>query len=614
MSLLSIPYQRIHTDKVEKYQEKLKQRKHNQDWIFANYFGNPGGGAPIKDKNGQVITKIKTIADNHIYLFPSEEFTKVEPEMKKDKSDQRIIKQPNDNYMPLPLPHQLNYPIEPNYQLQQQSDYQPNPFQYPYQHIPNHHQDQFSMINNPRPQPYYLPFDPQLVPFSYYPYPYSLYPPPYPINTIQPPAQSAGTSNINPQSSAVNQSIPNQVHHLLEPSKTKEDTIDLRNNNQMITYALPQDNKDKSRKDVQKELWKKELLIQMQEKKEREKYEKKRQEETEKQDELKYQEYLLIKKEQAEQQEQKRRHKIQKKLITQGNESNDLGLLNINNNYDSIPNRSTSPIRNINNQPLESSSSYQNNNYNLAMQTQSEEDYQQYNNFKSLVDSQYIALNQSLKEDFDKEMKKITEDYQLKYQDEKIEALAQIRDQPSQLTNQVIHSERKMKHLQDMIEQRRLVDYILDKNRNASTFTTNANAEMDENVFSYFGQNNDRQTKYYNLQSASSFVYGNKIPFEDHKAMTLANVNKVDQQNSVCFERSLDNISTFQPFVKETKKKLQLIPSQKEVANEEENAFVEMFEKLDNIAELSKQIDKTVKYQTIKGNFEIDMQHNPKAK
>ena len=71
-------YNRTFKTKREEYEEKLKQRNDNEPWIFGNNFGRPGGGAPLRDKNGNVISNLKTISNGNIFKYDAQDFTKGE--------------------------------------------------------------------------------------------------------------------------------------------------------------------------------------------------------------------------------------------------------------------------------------------------------------------------------------------------------------------------------------------------------------------------------------------------------------------------------------------------------------------------------------------------------
>ena len=70
------PYKRSFKTKREEYQEKLKQKNANQEWIFGNMFGKPGGGAPLRDNQGNIISSLKSITNNNIYKYEAQDFSK----------------------------------------------------------------------------------------------------------------------------------------------------------------------------------------------------------------------------------------------------------------------------------------------------------------------------------------------------------------------------------------------------------------------------------------------------------------------------------------------------------------------------------------------------------
>ena len=70
------PYQRNYKTKTEQYREKLKQRSNSQDWLFGNIFGKPGGGAPLRDNQGNIISHLKTINNGNIFKHDANYFSK----------------------------------------------------------------------------------------------------------------------------------------------------------------------------------------------------------------------------------------------------------------------------------------------------------------------------------------------------------------------------------------------------------------------------------------------------------------------------------------------------------------------------------------------------------
>jgi hypothetical protein len=70
------PYKKSFKTKREEYEEKLKQKSNNQEWIFGNYFGKPGGGAPLRDNQGNIVSSLKSISDMNIYRYEPQDFSK----------------------------------------------------------------------------------------------------------------------------------------------------------------------------------------------------------------------------------------------------------------------------------------------------------------------------------------------------------------------------------------------------------------------------------------------------------------------------------------------------------------------------------------------------------
>ena len=64
---IASPYKRSYKTKSEEYEEKIKRRNETQEWIFGNKFGKPGGGAPLRDSQGNIISSLKSITKNNIY-------------------------------------------------------------------------------------------------------------------------------------------------------------------------------------------------------------------------------------------------------------------------------------------------------------------------------------------------------------------------------------------------------------------------------------------------------------------------------------------------------------------------------------------------------------------
>jgi hypothetical protein len=91
---MTTPYQA--KSRIEIYQEKLASRGNNKNWIFGNYFGRPGGGAPLRDKQGNKITNLKSVADGKIFQADPNEYSKGDNYINANSYNNN-----NNNYRPL---------------------------------------------------------------------------------------------------------------------------------------------------------------------------------------------------------------------------------------------------------------------------------------------------------------------------------------------------------------------------------------------------------------------------------------------------------------------------------------------------------------------------------
>lgn len=484
----SNPYQKNKsTQRLELYKQKLSQRNDNQNWILSNYFGKPGGGAPLRDKNGKLITKIKTIADDNIYHLESKEFSKGISSKEEEKNSL-------SQTFPLPQQHIYQTPLNQNVQpplnntLPQANNPQINPELYLQQFKNN-----YTMFPPGFPMIPYFPYPP----FYFFPPPYQY---PYPYSKTPITTNDDDTKRKNAYS----------------PPPAAQNIVKKVNNNTDDGYCLPvpKEGKEIQDKEAQKILWQKELQAQMEEKKKRDEREKERMIELDKLEEIKYQEYLQIKKEQAEQQEQKRKNKLNQKLNTlnesndkkQGqnlNTSNNNIQENNNNNLQTNGSETSNPTLNSNNQ-INQSNYLPNDQISLP-----ENILQQQEKFKQMIDNKYKSLADLLNADFDKELDKINKEYDNKYSDFTKEILKYPSNEPIGLKEAKNHSENRLKHVQDLIEQRNLIDFVFDKpqiNLNGPIFS---DLENEVKAPSFFGINKENEeTKYTRLQSSSTFIGG----------------------------------------------------------------------------------------------------------
>ena len=523
----SNPYQKNKsTQRLELYKQKLSQRNNNQNWILSNYFGKPGGGAPLRDKNGKLITKIKTIADDNIYHLESKEFSKGISSKEEEKN---LLSQT------FPLPQQ------PIYQNPLNQSMQPQPSNLSLNNT-------LPPINNPQinPELYlqqfknnYTMFPPGFPMVPYYPYPpFCFFPPPYQYPYPYPYSKSENTK-IEGDTNRKNAYSP-------PPAAQSTDKKTINNNDDGYCLPVPKEGKEIQDKETQKILWQKELQAQMEEKKKRDEREKERMIELDKLEEIKYQEYLQIKKEQAEQQEQKRKNKLNKKLNTL-NESNDKkqgqNLNSSNNNNQENNNLQTNNSHETPNPTLNSNNQINQSNYLQNEQTPLPENIlQQQEKFKQLIDNKYKSLADLLNADFDKELDKINKEYDSKYSDFTKELLNYPSNEPIGLKEAKNHSENRLKHVQDLIEQRNLIDFIFDKpqiNLNGPIFS---DVENEVKSPSCFGINKENEeTKYTRLQSSSTFIGnpGDKELSSESTILVERNPNNKYPRNSSSYNTNI---------------------------------------------------------------------------
>ena len=151
---------------------------------------------------------------------------------------------------------------------------------------------------------------------------------------------------------------------------------------------------------------------------------------------------------------------------------------------------------------------YYSNNINQLYQNQEEQ------NFKSYIDRQYHLLNDALNHDINNEMKGISEEVENNYSPFTKQFLL-MNTQSKTTAELTLENEKKFKKIQDLIEERKLVDYILgQRERPPTPQKENEKEESDKidlPVPSYFGINRDTaENKYLGKNSKSSFIGKNE--------------------------------------------------------------------------------------------------------
>ena len=252
---IASPYKRSYKTKSEEYEEKIKRRNETQEWIFGNKFGKPGGGAPLRDSQGNIISSLKSITNNNIYKYNAKDFSKGD----------NFISTLNSNYNVLP-----NQLVSNNrYQnLYDNSDTQNNMNNSPYIL-------QMSNINN-------------INNINNYSMPYLI---------INPTINLNNSNNINNNFSLLNNSQKNNQGKIYT-------------NNSYNSFIDLDLNKKDLLKKYENERYRKDLLNQIEDNKQRISNKKREIEEQNRIDEIKNQEYYLFKQKQEEEYERKKKLKI----------------------------------------------------------------------------------------------------------------------------------------------------------------------------------------------------------------------------------------------------------------------------------------------------------------
>ena len=673
---------------LENYKKRLEQRNNSQEWIFGNVFGKPGGGAPLRDKSGKIISKRKTIADGNIDRLNPEEFSK------------------GDNNV-LMINHHLNYLGGNNfdnlYNLNNENptfQFQNNNFNYDFNFRNNNLYDinnsnnnnfnnvnfnnfnngnfnnfnngnfnnfnngnfnypingnnnifnktspdflnnenlqfmQNNMINNNN----FYPNENYKTDNNWYINQFKNNPYNIPVNFIMPfpvvnPYINQNNNNLNfPNENFNNNNFPNQNN--LNNSDNNNNVIKAKTENiqnqeengyyYFNTQSYNEKDKIKQQKEIEKENWKKELLKQIEDKKKRDEEEKKKNEALDKEEEIKYQEYLQLKKKQHEQQELKRKNNLSKKMqmvygesnlndnINNNNQVNDFSYSNINENENNVTDRS------LNNNEEE----IKNEKYSLVIP---KEELKQKEDFKNLIDNHFQELKDDFTKELDEQIRRINNQKDSKY-------IPYDNNTFEQDKLKYEYQEKKMERIKDLLEQKHLIDYIIGKkDDNIIKFNHD---DLKVPIPSTFGINRDNllsKEKNNNLHSISNFVVN------DYRTLNEDNLNDNDIDNNFIYQKqnygfnnnlidysmsisqSLDNKSSFVPINdnrvnesnnnkidenenKDNEKLMRVIPKNNE---NEENNCSDLFKKLDEIGKLSKNINPTSKISVFNSSNKIN--------
>ena len=616
------PYTRSFKTKREQYEEKLKQRNENENWIFGNTFGRPGGGAPLRDKNGNVVSNLKSITNGNIYKYEAQDFSKGDNNIsvvnhkifERNNGDvNNVISDPFTpfrNYITQFESNQnnnANIPTNNNNIIQNINTINPNQIILSQEQLNNLNYQ--NNLNNPNNQNIQLDEEQKkqlyLDQFRQNPYlvqvPYGIitqYPmvhPFIPLDISQVQNQNPNliqnnlnnntlnnnnynnqieyqrpytTNNVNINTNNINDTNTNNVSNvnnninnysnISNINNTNNNYSDITGNNNgrrkyirklpesTLFSDIDQEKIKLEEKEKKMNEWKKELLVQMNEKKKREAEEKRRMREKEKKDELNNEKYMKYKKKQREEQKKMHMKMINNQLQNEVDGSGSMGnLLDISNDLEQV-NKSMHSQNNLllkdianndlsqnniqiqdnmnNNNNFNNNNNIYNNNFNPVYPSQEEQ------NFKSYIDRQYHLLNDTLNHDINNEMKRIEEEVEYNYTPFTKKFL--LMNTNSKTTAEFsLENEKKLKKIQDLIEERKLDDYILGKRERPPT-PKKENEELeniDLSVPSYFGINRDKaENKYLGLHSKSSFITKN-----DNIASFIASGRNQNLNNNV---------------------------------------------------------------------------------
>ena len=722
------PYSRSFKTKREEYEEKLKQRNENEEWIFGNKFGRPGAGAPLRDKNGNVISSLKSVSnlgslepqyfskgDNNISVINNKIYERVNGNVNEVISDPFT---PFRNYINQFDPNSTNASNMSNtnsinnnannininnknnlYQNQMQiNPQQLNNLNYQNNQLNNEEQKRELYLNQFRQNPYLIQNPLGIT---------TQYPMNYPILPLYGQNQNSLNNNknliLNNNSQVENQrpfssisqinnsNINNNANYNINNNINNIDFNDITGNSnsskRKYVRKLPESTLDfdqeKVKKDKERKMeeWKKDLLVQINEKKKREAEEKRLLKEREEKDKIENDKYQEFKEKQKNEMLQKKKN-MQKRRQSEieasgsGSMGNTLDISNDANKSMHSQNNLISKGINPNQNNIQeqenvnlNNNEYNNYNNNKIMEQNQNIYNQEEDNLKSYINRQYHLLHDTLNHDINNEMKRITEEVDKNYAPFTKKFLL-MNTNSKTMTELSQENEKKIKKIQDLIEDKKLVDYILGKRERPPTPKEEKDSDQIElPVPSYFGINRDKaENKYLGLHSNSSFIpkNGNIAEFiasgrnqEGDNNNNLGN-NLLEKQNinkkfndymnddmdgnlnyniklntekatfgtnirndealggAINFSKNLDNTSIFIPLNRNREninlsndQKLKYVPGiENTFSNNRDKDMDDLLKELDEIYDLTNKIDVTSKARIIKGKYDGDLNKN----
>ena len=531
------PYKKSFKTKREEYEEKLKQKSNNQEWIFGNYFGKPGGGAPLRDNQGNIVSSLKSISDMNIYRYEPQDFSKGNNNI--SVLNHKIYNQNNVISDPFSQSYDQINRLSPNQNIAYQNNRTISAINQNRNNImidenkSNYLNQQNTNNNNVIIQ--------QQMPYGYIiPYINTV-----PYNQILP-LQLYNNNNVNNinnnnyQNSRINYTAINPQSNYLNKTQNNSSNNNINNNIHNVKNANNDDNKEnnylivsndneinsKIQREKKLEEWRNEIKKQKEEKTKRDLEAKRASVQEDIEEKRKYEEYLAYKKRQAAEHAKK----IKKQPYLNRNINDN--FLEMASNELEQSKQTVSDFQSpygVNNNPLKG--------YDVPPEL-----IKQQENFKNYINQQYETLGQSLEQSISNEIKKMATMLTSKYEP------FPRKENPNNYINlkfeneNAIRNEKKMQKLQDIMEERELLDFIIGRN---DTFSPNKyknydinkyNYKMIEQAPSFFGKNNvSYEKKNVNLRSSSDFIYDdydnlNKSKAKEYKSIFSHDEYEQEQQ------------------------------------------------------------------------------------
>ena len=591
------PYKRRYKTKNEQYQEKLKQRSNSQEWLFGNMFGKPGGGAPLRDNKGNIISHLKTINNDNIFKYDPNVFT---------RGNNNISSQNINNNV------QRNLILNPNsYSNNQINSFNSNNQSFSFQDnnssinllLQNNKQQNNNspiLLNQKQlPLVYIIPIQNIIPSNQTYPRQINNNNQNYYNTMVSTPLINNRMNIATPSINYTNKSqniLKENINNISKEELKNDYSVDMNNNidqsKDNLFLSNDNDNNIKFRNEQKLEEWKKDLKKQMEEQKRKKEEAKRKEIEDDKEEERKYQEFLLYKSQQAEE-NKKIKSKLKKNRNQQSqNQSNiELDKTNNNNINNDILEKSQPKNEDIPNYEIEEYPYNPNNPlnaYNVTPQMLKEQE-----TLKKYIDNQYDALGDTLAQNIQSEVENLASKLTKKYNNfsNKDDFELQGVNKFNEMT--VERNNRRVEHLHDIIEERELLNFIIGRDENVNQTMKYQNYDiskynnLNSKMPSYFGKNvmsYENESK--QLNSKGKFIYGdfssnkketdNKIGNPNQEIEFKEKENKYDNpylnnpnniskkfgknknenmiSQSLEFSQSLDNKTSFIPLEKKEQK------------------------------------------------------------